>query len=761
MKTILRLLSISLLGLLIVFPIQASPIKGFNEIILKIDTLQFRYPSNMISIQGENYLPVFYQNESEICEINIYPSQINSRIRLLPSPDFEIIDTLLLINQQYYRAKIKFFNLNRSQFLNLTFQIKSPDTENFILEELKLFPHTKTTVNFYPSSDELYIGEEKIFELLSNNSSNIKITNEWTIGNDINYRISEHNGQIRVHLLPTSLGIKILNLNIQTKSPYIDANKNFHYECPVISQTFKVKSSRMAFLNLDKREVTFDDDIRKTGIEITLDNNKNLQLNKTYRIEDQEKPGGPLIAEIFTKNNLANDKVLCLLRAYNMHRQTEGYLYIKDGDEAKFITNISITPKTTITNIQIMRNGQEWTTNTSVFPGETVDVKIEGEGLHKAQFNWEDIKNITPDTINRNDNNYIFKLQIPMGINKRKISLFNQTLNTGFSLSVKEYQIPRPFDFISLNFGNSHRILSNMPPTVIQRKTIPDIILSFDNAKIDADNKLYGRQYLDIDIKLVGKKGELIEMKTLKNVLVCPADNSPRSAYYKDKNTTNADISLNSQLSNKTYNIEDFSKIAIAVSNPADKYNESSNEKKVEIVIQHAVVFDIDVSFPAGLMVQNLGRTQTEQDALNTYNSDYSAYKLEYNAYLKELELWTNNPVGTKPAFDLTEPVKPKKAAFTDNLGGISLALIAQFSFPDAQKVGYLKPYKLGAGFLAINAFNFSESASRDLAAVVLASLYPIKPGKIFNLPIHLGFGYKFQDKIPFIMLSPGIGIKF
>jgi hypothetical protein len=108
-----------------------------------------------------------------------------------------------------------------------------------------------------------------------------------------------------------------------------------------------------------------------------------------------------------------------------------------------------------------------------------------------------------------------------------------------------------------------------------------------------------------------------------------------------------------------------------------------------------------------------------------------------------------------------TAPSKPQKAVFTDNLGGISLALIMQFSFPDAEKVGRMKPYRLGAGFLAINTFNFSQSAQRDLAAVALASVYPIKPGKLFSLPIHFGFGYKFQDKIPFIMLSPGIGVRF
>jgi hypothetical protein len=184
---------------------------------------------------------------------------------------------------------------------------------------------------------------------------------------------------------------------------------------------FKVKTSRMAFLNLDKREITYDDDIRKTGIEITLDNHKSLIINKTYRIENQEKPGGALIAELFTKNSLANDKVLCIMRAYNLHRQTEGYLYIKDGDDAKFITNLSITPKTAISGIQIMRNGEEWTSNTTVYPGETIDVKMEGEGLHKARFYWEDVNNITSDTMNKNENIQFFKLQIPLNVNKRKI----------------------------------------------------------------------------------------------------------------------------------------------------------------------------------------------------------------------------------------------------------------------------------------------------------------------------------------------------
>jgi hypothetical protein len=125
-------------------------------------------------------------------------------------------------------------------------------------------------------------------------------------------------------------------------------------------------------------------------------------------------------------------------------------------------------------------------------------------------------------------------------------------------------------------------------------------------------------------------------------------------------------------------------------------------------------MFDIDLSLPAGMMIQNLGESKTED-----------------------------------------------KSSFTDKLGGISIALIAQFSFTDDEKAGKLKPYRCGAGFLFINTFNFNENAQRDLAVVMLGSIYPITSRRMFNVPIHVGLGYKLQGKVPFVMISPGISVAF
>ncbi len=734
----------------------------FKDIILKVDTLSFSTSKNSIIFQGHTYFSFQFTQAEPTCELIFIPNpeiKIN-KITLLKSSDFVQVDSLVFINQEFYRTKIKFLNLNTNQFVSLLLSIATEGSETGKVQEIKLMPNFKTSVTINSLTDELYIGEERVFELLSNNVENIKISGEWITQEDFSYRINQTNGHLYLHLLPNSLGVKTFSIHLQTVIPYINEKKEIIYDYPNISQVFKIKASRLAFLTIDKKDITFDDETRNKGVEVQIENNRQLIIGKTYRIENQEQAGGTLIAELFTKNSLSSDKVLCVFRPYNLHRQIEGFLYLKECDVPKFITNLSITLRPTVNTVTVLHQGQDWSTALTVNPGETVDVKLEGESLDKAKFHWEDVTDITSDTLIRNEHTYNFTLKIPISINNKHISLYNQGTNTGIGLNVKEFQVPRNFDYISLNFGSGNRILSTLAPTVIQRTTIKDIIISFDNFKIDSENKLFGKQYIDVDVRLINKRGEQTEVKTIKNILLCPGDNSPRSAFYKDKTATNGSISLNTLLGNKTYNMDDFSKVQLEFRNQSDKYTDPANDKQVEIVLQRKASFDFDVSFPAGLLIQNLGQSQTYKSELAQYNTDLASYNTAYSAYVTALQNW-NQSSGPFPVLGVTEPVKPQKPAFTDNLGGVSLALIIQVSFPDQEKVGAIKPYRLGVGFLAINAFNFSQGAERDLALVALGSFYPIRPGRVFSLPIHFGFGYKLQDATPFIMLSPGIGIQF
>jgi hypothetical protein len=686
-------------------------LKVCKELSLKIDTSVYYLSENTINYKGEKHLYFNYTKDDEICEINFIPSPFLEikTIQLLPSGDYDQVDSLSNFNNDYYRAKIKFKSLAKSQFLSLVFKIKTSLEPEPIVYEVRLFPYTQTYVKFYPTNEELFIGEEKSFELITNNLSNISISNNWTTGEDIDYRIAEKNGQLILHILPNTLGTRTLNLKIQTSKPFIDATKNPVYDLPVITQTFKVKASRLAYLNIDQREVTLDDESKKEGIVLQLDNNRQLQLKKTYRIEDQEEPGGALIAEIFTKSALASDKILCILRPYNYHRSSEGYLYLKDGDRSLFISNLSITPRTNIQKISVMHEGKEWTTSTNLYPGETVDVKVEGEGLHKAKFHWEDLTDITSDTSIRNENLVLFKLKVPMNINKKSIALYNYTTNTGHTLSIKEFQDPAPFDYIYLNYGDKNRSISGLRGPIVYAKPIKDLSLVFLDNKIDSEKKLYGKQYLDIDVRVSNINGMLLDLKNIQGINVCPGESSPRAAFYDKSNCGKNEVSLNNFLSSKTFDNTDWVKYEIDIKNPKDKYSGEGNTKHIELIQQRPYRFDIDVSFPAGLLVKNV------KDTVKGYN----------------------------------------------NLYGISLAIIAQFSFYSPNSVGKLRPYKIGAGFLALNAFDFSSTNSqRDMSFVILASLFPTRRDAKLSFPLYLGYGYKFSERKLFYMIGPGIYVR-
>ena len=471
-----------------------------------------------------------------------------------------------------------------------------------------------------------------------------------------------------------------------------------------------MKTSRLQYLNIDRKDITLDEKSRTQGVEIQIDNSRILEINKTYRVENQENPGGVLIAEIFTRSYLSDNKVLCYLRTYNYHRPAEGYLYIKDGDDARFISNFNITPATNIAQLKVMRDGGDWNRDLSVYPGETINVKIEGTALYKARFHFEDLIDLTADSLIQNEQEVVLRLQVPLDISKKRVSLYNYSTNTGQALSIREFEIPRPFDYVMLNYGDINRVVSGVHGPVLYDKTIRDIIISFNDNRIDTREKLYGRQYLTIDLRVTGPANELIDMKTLPPLTICPADNSPRYPFYDKRNCNQGEISLNKFLSRNTSDLDDWSRIHLTFKNTPGKYAEEGQEKELEIILKKKTKFDIDVSFPAGLV---------------TVSDD---------------------------------PENPGKTSFS-NLYGISMAMVAQFAFYHPEKIAKLRPYRFGAGFLALDAFNF-QSERQDLALVALASLYPTTRDKKLAFPLYIGGGYQFKAEKWMLLIGPGISVK-
>ena len=701
-----------MLFLLALFPTlinaQTSAPSIFKSIEIRTDSLVFNYNRHAITDGNEKMLYFFYDEENENAEITLYPRDSVNQLHLIPSGDYEIIDSLLMFIDAW-KCKIRFRNITQSQFLKL--QIRYGTGERTAYEVVRLYPCTKTTVSFKPANDELFIGEEKVFELITNNASNVRFSGDWTSGLPIDYRIENSNNQIVLHVMPNKTGIQKVSINLRTDKPDMDMNNNSPKpQIPPVEYQFTVKNSRLQYLNIDRKDITMDEKSRTQGAEIQLDNIRNLLINKTYRVENQEEPGGVLVAEIFTRSYLSDNRVLCYLRTYNYHKSTDGYLYIKDGDEARFITNFNITPATMITGLSVMRDGSEWNRDLSVYPGETVSVKIEGTALYKARFHFEDLIDMTSDTMIQNEQQVVLRLKVPMDLNKKKVGLYNSSNYTGQTLNIKEYESPRPFDYIMLNYGDINRVASGIHGPILYDKTIRDIVISFNENRIDSNEKLYGRQYVSIDLRVTGPANELIDMKTLPAVTVCPGGNSPRYNYYDKRNCNQGDISLNKFISRNTSDLDDWSKIHLTFRNTPGKYGEVQQEKEIDIILKKKMKFDIDVSFPAGLV---------------TVSDD---------------------------------PENPGKTSFS-NLYGISMAMVAQFAFYHPEKIAKFRPYRFGAGFLALDAFNF-QSERQDLALVALASLYPTTRDKKLAFPLYIGGGYQFKANKWMLLIGPGISVK-
>lgn len=676
----------------------------FRNARIMVDTMQFTWRDNALTANQKRKLPFRYTKETEVAEVflNFDKHTGITGISLVPSGDFFQMDSLMIFGD-YARFKVQFSQLTNSEFLKFTFKVSKDTMTQFV--DLPLFPFTETYVEFYPGVEELYIGEEKVFEITTNNNENLIIDNRWTEGLPINYRLDRDGGKLLLFLLPTELGDQMISVPFKLNKPYLSHGVP-QYHLPLVNYSFKIRSGRLAFLQFDRNEVTPKDD-RKAPIEIQIDNSSALRLGRTYRIEDQEESGGALIAELYTKARLNNDKVLCLLRSYAYHRKSEGYLYIKDGDEARFVCNLDITPKTNISGIFIQREGKDWERSTAVYPGETINVRLEGEGLHKANFSFPGASNLEYDSLVKNENASLFRLKVPLTINTPSIEIYNHNRATGKSLIVKEFERPRQFDFISLDFGEKQFVLDDIEKPIYYEKTITDLVINFNQHKIDEGKDLYGRQYVNIKVKISNKSGNLIELYQFDDLVICPGETSPRFTHYDSKNCQRDDINLNNFLSKKTYDLEEWSRIELEISHDKEKYGGQGRTKKIRIHLKRDYNFDIDVSFPAGLLI-----------------------------------------------------LKPGDENFS-NFGGPSFAMIAQMGFYQPGKIAKYQPYKIGAGFIAMDAFNFTgNSSNRDVGLVVIGSLYPTSSDNRLSFPLYAGFGYMMVDQRMFFLIGPGIRVR-
>lgn len=693
-----------------------NSIEGFSSnIIFKIDTLFFSTEASTYQYNKEKFLFFKTQNFHDLAEITYIPNtdSLIESVKIQPSAFFNIIDTLIHINGTFFKGKIQFIDLENAKYPTAIFEVRLKNGQKFN-QELKLYPYFDTYISYDTDPIDLFLDEEKVIELPCLNVYNIKMDNDFGDIQDYDVKLAPSINALKFNIKPKVLGSKTITIKLKTIKPFINANGEISFDLNPIKIKFNVKPNRVDYINPEKFTIYFNPDF-KSAEDIQFDYNRNMGLRKTYRIEDSPENGGNLIAEIFTLSQVGNsNKILCKLRTFALHRVGEGYLYVKDGDKTRFLSNFNIIEKPRIDDISIQHDGEEFTNNLNVLPGERFEVRVKGTGLQQSSLQFEGIENVYRDSSRLSDEVAFFIVKVPINISKRKINIFMNRVSTQYSLNVREFQNPKDFDYLLVNYDGQKNIpvsSDHFNKPIFYEGNIKDINILFDPSKIDVGNQLYGKQYFDIEVKVFNNKNELLEIQNVNNLCVAPNEASVRGAFYDNKDARKQPISLNDYLFRKTYSYDPFTQVYITIKHNEAKHGPNGVTRKLKLILKRKYAFDVEVSFPAGLLT----------------------YKFTSDSLTKGI----------------------------GNFNGISIAFIAQFRFYEENNVNKFKPWSIGAGFIAIDAFNFNPSnRNRDLGIVALGTITPMQRSKL-SFPLYAGGGYLVNQNAWFVLFGPGIRFSF
>jgi hypothetical protein len=118
----------------------------FRDVVLRIDTSEYSLARDRVSYQGQSYLAFRFSDPEPVCEVDLRaePGISLGGLELVPSGDFELIDSLLLVDPGLARFKVRFSDLLNSNFLKFTFRTGDTLEQGSGLLDLNLLPCTQT-----------------------------------------------------------------------------------------------------------------------------------------------------------------------------------------------------------------------------------------------------------------------------------------------------------------------------------------------------------------------------------------------------------------------------------------------------------------------------------------------------------------------------------------------------------------------------------------------------------------------------------------
>ncbi len=682
----------------------------FSRIELRIDTLVYNSDEHRLRVGGRDYLQFDYQSEELIAELLIYPRkpwEIES-MNLLSSPDYKIFDTLLLVGESHYRARIQFDRLSQSPPPQIPVQmvLDSTDTVNVLID---LFHTADIEAMVPPGEHILYIGEEKVFPLEVNLPLNIKPQPTWRELPGLAYKVLVKEGEARLHIIPLKYGRQTLSLPFQKQRPALYPGGLIDYQSSIEEFEIEVKRGKVQFLSLIDEPLYLPHRDRYLEIDSRFAKQFSLTLNKPYRIETTERGGSPLIGTLYIQEIRGDDKMKARLRVYDYHRRSDGPMYLKNQDEVLFLTNIDVLPPPTVDLVEIKKKNGDWSRDLTLMPGDKFSLRISGESLQQVAFEWDGLpidekveKKSTQERITWTG------LSIPTDLIQKQIYLSKDGTPTDWKLTVDEYQRPRKLDFVIVELAQGGSApVTKVPNSLFFPVKETDLRLSFLRDSIDGNNRFFGPQYIEVSVEVWDKEQRLLEKKRTRSVCVCPGESSPRKAAYEAPECFEGSISLNDILGTPLYELPAWSQVRVVVAHKRGKYKTEGQRSAFNIVIQKQVELDLEFSVPVGIIMRRFANPTNE--TLSTAN--FTA--------MVQIGLYENNVVNQ------------------------------------------LRPIQLGVGLMAVDVFPFSGEAQRDLMLGSFVTFYPIKNRRQrWNVPLYLGGGYLVGQNTGLFFLGPGLSLR-
>ena len=126
--------------------------------------------------------------------------------------------------------------------------------------------------------------------------------------------------------------------------------------------------------------------------------------------------------------------------------------------------------------MSISQDGEIWTSQPNVKPGDKVIVSIEGQSLHKTNLTFKGIDQTNIDTIFISSNKMEYRLDIPYNIYIPRIEILNYNNPTGFYLNVIDIQAPRVM-ILNIDYGEGFINLSEILTPIFYNKSIKNIVI--------------------------------------------------------------------------------------------------------------------------------------------------------------------------------------------------------------------------------------------------------------------------------------------